>query len=124
MFKRIKREGFQWHRTRMEDPRRVERHWLVLALAMVRLVTAAPETNQTAEAETDLAAAGLVPSPRGKRLTWVFRAGWIALIVAPIKRCPLPEPAFYPEPWPSTHKKKRPATPPRTAHTQPKRTAA
>jgi hypothetical protein len=34
-FKDIKRGGFHWQRTRMQDPKRVERFWLVLALALL-----------------------------------------------------------------------------------------
>lgn len=34
-FKDIKRGGFHWQRTRMQDPARVERLWLALALALL-----------------------------------------------------------------------------------------
>lgn len=37
-FKAIKRGAFQWQRTRMSDPARVERIWLVLAVAMLLVV--------------------------------------------------------------------------------------
>ena len=32
-FRTLKRMGWQWHRTRRLDPARVDRHWLVLAVA-------------------------------------------------------------------------------------------
>ena len=32
-FRTLKRMGWQWHRTRRVDPARVDRHWLVLAVA-------------------------------------------------------------------------------------------
>ena len=32
-FRTLKRMGWQWHRTRRTDPARVDRHWLVLAVA-------------------------------------------------------------------------------------------
>ena len=33
-FRTLKRMGWQWHRTRRQDPDRVARHWLVLAYGM------------------------------------------------------------------------------------------
>ena len=40
-FKALKSAGFHWERTRMSDPARAERLWLVLALAALRAVSAA-----------------------------------------------------------------------------------
>lgn len=45
-FKDVKRGGFQWQRTRMQDPDRVERIWLALALALLWTL----EVGATAEA--------------------------------------------------------------------------
>src|SRR5262245_9224146 len=42
-FKLIKGGGWQWHKTRMEDPGRVERLWLVLAAATVWVVAVGAE---------------------------------------------------------------------------------
>ena len=41
-FKALKSGGFHWERTRMTDPARAERLWLVLALAALRCAAAAP----------------------------------------------------------------------------------
>ncbi|MCZ7539551.1 MAG: transposase [Anaerolineae bacterium] len=40
-FKALKSAGFHWERTRMSDPARAERLWLVLTLAALRAVSAA-----------------------------------------------------------------------------------
>lgn len=40
-FKALKSAGFHWQRTRMSDPARAERLWLVLALAALRAASAA-----------------------------------------------------------------------------------
>jgi hypothetical protein len=47
-FKALKSGGFHWERTRMTDPARAERLWLVLALASLRAATLAPPDDETA----------------------------------------------------------------------------
>ena len=37
-FRILKREGWHWHRTRRLDPARVDRHWLVMAIATVQVL--------------------------------------------------------------------------------------
>jgi hypothetical protein len=51
-FKALKSGGFHWQRTRMTDPARAERLWLVLALASLRVAMLAPthETDDTPHA--------------------------------------------------------------------------
>jgi len=41
-FKALKTAGFHWERTRMVDPARAERLWLVMALSCLRLATLSP----------------------------------------------------------------------------------
>jgi hypothetical protein len=38
-FKDTKRGGWNWHHTKMTDPRRAERHWLVMAVATVWVIS-------------------------------------------------------------------------------------
>lgn len=80
-FKDLKRGGFQWQRTRMTDPERVSRFWLVLAVASLWLV--AVGTQQDARART----------PRPRRLS-VFRAGWVRVVAWLMAGPPLPAPAL------------------------------
>ncbi len=47
-FKALKSGGFHWERTRMTDPARAERLWLVLALATLRCAASADLTPEPA----------------------------------------------------------------------------
>jgi hypothetical protein len=93
-----KRAGWQWHRTRMTDPERVARLWLL------SVGGAADETIPTS---TLLDVTALCPGrPRTRRATRlrlvsVLRQGWVALLVAWLRQEPLPEGRFVPEPWPA-----------------------
>jgi hypothetical protein len=51
-FKRIKRGGWQWQYTRLEDPARAERLWLALALATGWLLSVGGEAEAALLAET------------------------------------------------------------------------
>jgi hypothetical protein len=53
-FKAIKRGAFHWQRTRMSDPARVERLWLVLAVATLLLVVLATRQEDAELAQYDL----------------------------------------------------------------------
>ena len=78
-FKLLKSAGFHWERTRMHDPARAERLWLVLALAALRLALLAP------------AAVPRLPQdqPRYPRLTWLKQA-LLRQLAALIRHTPLP----------------------------------
>jgi hypothetical protein len=108
-FKFTKRAGWQWHRTRMTDPERAARLWLVIAVATLWLLgvggyaeQAAPETSlpqPSAPLDHHPAQAQPVTSPLTRSVS-VFRRGWIQILVALITQQPLPKIAFIPEPWP------------------------
>jgi hypothetical protein len=38
-YRDIKSDGWQWHKTRLRQPDRAERHWLAMAVAMLWMVT-------------------------------------------------------------------------------------
>lgn len=38
-YRDIKSDGWQWHKTRLRQPNRAERHWLAMAVAMLWMVT-------------------------------------------------------------------------------------
>jgi hypothetical protein len=100
-FKCLKRGGWQWQYTRMEDPARAERLWLALALATWWLLSVG------GEAEAALPTATLPPMPgaarrqgKGWRLIGVFRRGWNLIMAALLTHQPLPMGQGAPEPWP------------------------
>ena len=49
VFKDIKRGGFNWHLSRMSDPKRAERLWLAIAVAMLWLVCVGGEADAQLE---------------------------------------------------------------------------
>ncbi len=91
LFKAVKRGGWQWQQARMTDPRRVERHWVVLAVATVW----AMEVGGSAESGPLPAA----PCPRGRRWCRVFRLG-LALILVGLLGGQVAAGQFLPQPWP------------------------
>ena len=101
-FKRIKRGGWQWQYTRMDDPARAERLWLAIAMATWWLLSVG------GEAEAGLPAATLPPiagaarrQGRYWRLTGIFRLGWSLILVALLNHRRLPFGHGRPEPWPA-----------------------
>lgn len=99
-FKDIKRGGFNWQRTRIEDPVRLERVWLAMALAMLWIL----EVGAQAEA----LALGSLQSPTTRRYSLMLRGLMVILATLIYRRGtlvtesmifnppPLPE-----DPWPT-----------------------
>lgn len=94
-FKILKRGGWQWQRTRMSDPARAERLWVVVALATLWLVEVGSLAEFEPRAET-VPPLGRFDRPRVHRL---FRVG-LALIVAGLLNGQVRFGSFRPEPWP------------------------
>jgi hypothetical protein len=100
-FKRIKRGGWQWQYTRMEDPARAERLWLAVALATWWLLSVGGQAGREVPVETMTA----VPNTQaGRRRRWrlvaVFREGWNRIIAALMNHERLPIGEGQPDPWP------------------------
>lgn len=98
-FKFIKSAGWQWHRTRMTDPQRAARLWLVVALATLWLLSVGGYAEETVLLATvpDLADSSLSTMVRQVS---IFRRGWTLILTALITQSPLPLGYFIPEPWP------------------------
>ena len=102
-FKRIKRGGWQWQYTRMDDPARAERLWLAVAIATWWLLSVGGESDADLPNETMDA----VPhTQRGRQPRWrliaIFHRGWNKIIAALLRHDPLPFGKGKPEPWPQT----------------------
>ena len=78
-FKVLKSAGLHWERTRMGDPARAERLWLVLALACLRMALLHPETVPRFPQE----------QPHYPRLSW-FKQAILRQLAALITHTPLP----------------------------------
>ena len=102
-FKCTKRGGWQWQQTQMTDPRRAERLWLALAVAMLWMVSLGTEL-EVSPPETAVALPDLRPllggTKRVRRMR-LFRLGWLWLLARAVTAQPLPLPQrLVPEPWP------------------------
>jgi len=106
-FKDVKRGGWAWHQTKMTDPQRASRLWLVMAVATLWAV------NVGGYAEAELPPSSLPYLPpyfpyRARpqaisrpRLISCFLRGILIILVALLKGDPLPFGDFVPQPWPS-----------------------
>lgn len=95
-FKVIKSGGWDWQRTRMTDPDRAERLWVVVSVATLWLV----EVGGLAEFEPrpgTIPPLGRLDRPRVHRL---FRVG-LAVILAGLLAGEVRTGRFVPEPWPT-----------------------
>ncbi len=104
--KDLKRGGWHWEQTTMTDPRRAERRWLAMALAILWVVS----VGCAAEAARPLPVLEQLPpahparqratGPRAPRsLSW-FHRGRLLLVAAFIHGHALPPMQVLPEPWP------------------------
>jgi hypothetical protein len=102
-FKLTKRGGWQWQMTRMTDPERAARLWLVVAVATLWLVSIGGEAEATAPESAVDSLPSQTHQRRATRLRQVavFHQGLIRLVVAMIEHAPLPFGHFFPEPWPT-----------------------
>jgi hypothetical protein len=110
-FKDVKRGGFGWHHTKMQDAGRVERLWLAMALAMVWLVRlgsqadsncSQPCLEQLPEAHIARKRLKRAPTqPPVRRLSCLQR-GRLVLLAALFTAETLPLGRLVPQPWPET----------------------
>ena len=78
-FRTLKRMGWQWHRTRRVDPVRVDRHWLVLAVATLWVLaygTRVEEARLRGLAPGRVRRPPLAPAAARHRPLSVFQLGW------------------------------------------------
>jgi hypothetical protein len=104
-YKDIKRGGWHWEQTKMEEPERVARLWLVMAVATLRVVSVGDTADDALAASSlpdDLGAAlaGAKGRRRPRSLS-CFRRGRLRILCALIMQEPIPTGRFDPEPWPS-----------------------
>lgn len=104
-FKDTKRGGWHWEQTKMTDPQRVERLWLVIAVATLWVVSVGAEAEENLPAssfealpETYIARRRSSKKSR-PRLLSCFRRGIIKILVTLIRGEALPLGKFLVTPW-------------------------
>ena len=104
LFKDTKRGGWQWHQTKMSDPKRAERHWLAIALATLWLVSVGgeadanlPPSSLEALPEAHVARQRASSPSSPTRLLSCFRRGCLVILATVLNRLPLPLGSFFPE---------------------------
>ena len=121
------RSSWQWQATKIEDPKRAERFWLVIAVATLWLVSvgAQHESNLPASGFDQLPPTHIArrrgravkPSKASKpRLLSCFRRGMVVILATLLKGEALPLGHFCAEAWPTTL--------PKTIHRRKKRKRA
>jgi Transposase DDE domain len=105
-FKDTKRGGWNWHHTKMQDPARAERHWLVMAVATLWVVSVGGESDATQPASTldalppDHIARRLCKQRNKQRKISCFARGVMMLTLALLQGESLPTGQFVPFSWP------------------------
>jgi hypothetical protein len=107
MFKDGKRGGLAWHQTKMIHPKRAERHWLAIAIAILWQVSVggAVDANLPISSVDELPPNHIARrnfKHRGKN-RWLscFRRGYLVIKAAFLNHLTLPHSGFFPEPWPT-----------------------
>lgn len=99
-FKDQKRGGWQWHHTKMRDPRRAERLWLAMAVATLWVLSVGGQAEAQEEREPR-AEEAQKPATRGREQSCFLR-GRLSIEATLLRAEPLPVGRFVPDPWPST----------------------
>lgn len=104
-FKLTKRGGWQWQKTRIEDPRRAARMWLAVAVATLWLVSIGGQADASIVEGTvpDLIAVKHRHSGTRWRATGIFRRGAVLILMALLDRKILSVGRFVPEAWPDSN---------------------
>ncbi|MEI8306623.1 MAG: transposase [Chloroflexales bacterium] len=107
-YKDAKRGGWHWEQTKMTHPRRAERLWLAMAVAMLWVISVGCQ----AEAMLPVPDLDALPvthiarqKPQGRRpprSVSCFRRGRLVIIAALCAGLPLPTGQLLPEPWPKS----------------------
>ena len=98
-FKDQKRGGWQWHHTKMRDPRRAGRLWLAMAVATLWVLSVGGQAEAQEETEPRQEAPQEEPVTRGREESCFLR-GRLTIEAALLRAEPLPVGRFVPKPWP------------------------
>lgn len=98
-FKDHKRGGWQWHQTKMRDPKRAGRLWLAMAVATLWVLSVGGEAEAEEEAEHRHEEPQEEPAARGREESCFLR-GRLTIEAVLLRGELLPLGRFVPQPWP------------------------
>ncbi|MEG3923204.1 transposase [Microcoleus sp. POL10_C6] len=106
-YRDFKSDGWQWHKTRLRDPLRAERHWLAMAVATLWMVTvgggadsAPPESLFEQLPQGHIAKQRSRRSDRGRQLS-CFLQGLLNVVANLLNGQPIVLGRLFPQSWPS-----------------------
>ena len=97
---RVTKSGFWgWNRTRMEDPERASRYWLVISVGTIWTMSVGGEADESIPASTipDITQEGYHIAIRRRQIS-VCRLGWIKILAKFVRHGELSFGVFIPEP--------------------------
>jgi hypothetical protein len=107
-FKHTKRDGWQWHKSRITDPVRAERIWLAMAVATLWLAKVGGKAEAVATQHRPTCS-------KGVRKVSVFRLGLAEVRASMLLGRRLPTGRWYYHPWPVFASLTQPTRPPPAA---------
>lgn len=90
-YRDYKSDGWQWHNTRLQDPKRAERLWLAMLVAMLWMMTLGSQTQQQQSSQPPSS------SSRPCRTLSYFSLGLLSLIITLIKGLPITLSTWLPQ---------------------------
>jgi hypothetical protein len=107
-FKHTKRDGWQWHKSRITDPTRAERIWLAMAVSTLWLAKVGGQAEAASAAARDRRAS----AAKVVRAVSLFRRGMAELRAKIVCGRRLPTGRWYYRPWPTFHAHTQASRPP------------
>lgn len=106
-YKQVKRGGWHWEQSKVQDPERAERQWLAMAVATLGVVSVGSAAEAAAPREptplpaTHVARRSARGAPPPRSLS-CYRHGRLLVLASFISGRELPPMALVPEPWPES----------------------
>lgn len=96
-YRDVKSDGWQWHKTRLQQPDRAERHWLAMAVSMLWMVTLGGE-QEVSDDEFLISDRSPLPKPTKNRFLSCFVNGLLTVVAQLLNGESLPFGRLFPLP--------------------------
>lgn len=99
-YRDFKSDGWKWHKTRLTDPQRAERHWLAMAVATLWVVASGHQDEDDSTMPVDSWPLSTIPPTSGSKLSHVslstFARGLLYLLADLLKAKNISIPHLFP----------------------------